>query len=174
MPDSLDPVDAIMEGATDGVKRLLAFALVTAGAAMLGLNLHEIPTHIANIQANGVVAVLDVLKQFNPGSPFLWVLMMMHSAAIWYLLPFLAVYIFLLFRLWGGSEMFNILFALTVIHPVHTFLYMQRQSPLVPGDLLVASGVLVASEISIVGLVLWWRYVKENAPPPPAETEPEL
>lgn len=174
MPDSLDPTEAIFEGATEGVKRLLAFGLVTAGAAMMGLNLHEFPTHIASLQTKGIGAVFDIIGQFDSGSPFLWLLMMLHSTMIWYLLPFVAVFGILLFRLWGGAEMFNILLALAVIHPVHTFLYVQGQSPLVPGDLILASAALVVCELSIVGLILWWRYVKENAPPPPAETEPEL
>src|SRR5262245_59791069 len=135
MPDSLDPADAIVEGATEGVIRLLAFVVVTAGAAMLGLNLHEVPSHIATIRAGGIGSVLNVVQDFEPGSPILWFLMMLHSVVIWYLIPFVAVYFWLLIRLWTGSEMFVVLLTLTAVHSIHTFIYMQRQSPLAAGDL---------------------------------------
>lgn len=174
MSDSLDPADAIYEGATEGVKRLLAFVLVTAGAAMLGFNLHQVPAHIAAISRNGIGAAFEAIKQFDPGSPILWMLMMLHSTVIWYLLPFLALYGWLLFRLWLGSDMFGILFVLALIHPIHVFIYAQRTDPLAIGDLILASCVLFVCEIVLAGLILWWRNVSENAPAPPMETEPEL
>jgi hypothetical protein len=174
MSDSLDPGDAIVEGATEAVKRLLAFLLVSGGAAILGKNLHEAPGHIASIQTNGVMSGLDFFKDFSVVSPALWVLMMLHSTFIWYLLPFLGAYVWLLAQLWRGADMFNVLLALALIHPLHTFIYMQRADPLPPGDLILASALLVVCELGLAGLILWWRHIRESAPLEPEPSEPEL
>jgi hypothetical protein len=174
MSDSLDPADAILGGATEGVKRLVAFFLVTAGAAMLGLNLHEAPNYIASMRTNGIGAVFDVFKQFNAGSPLLWILMMLHSMFIWYLIPFTLAYLWLLIRMWSGADMFSVLLALALIHPVHVFLYVQRSSWMSTGNIILASALLFFCEIAMAGLVLWWRHIRESAPPQPMETEPEL
>lgn len=176
MPDPLDPVDAMIGGVTDPVKRLLAFIVVTAGAAMLGLNLHEIPTHIASIRLNGIGSAFDVVTQFNGGSPILWALMMMHSASVWYLLPLAGVQVWLLFRLWMGSEMFPILFAVALIQPLHVFMYMQHTSPLGGSDLILASALLIVSEAFLAGLILWWRHISDTtaADLEGTDAEPEL
>jgi hypothetical protein len=174
MSDSLDPTDAIIGGITEAVKRLVAFIFVTAGSAILGFNLHLAPNYIASIRASGLSAALNPLREFDAWSPILWVFMMMHSAIIWYLLPFLGAYVWLLFRLWHGADMFGILLALALIHPIHVFIYMQRSDPLAAGDLILASGLLLVSEIAVAGLILWWRHVKENAPVETTEPEPEL
>jgi hypothetical protein len=174
MSDSFDPGDAIVEGATDAVKRLVAFLLVSGGAAILGSNLHEAPGHIASIQANGLGSALDFLKDFSILSPALWVLMMFVSIFVWYLLPFMVAYIWLLVRLWRGEDTFNVLLALALIHPLHTFIYLQRMDPLSIGDLILASALLVVCEAGFAGLVLWWRHVREDAPLEPEPPEPEL
>lgn len=176
MSDPLDPADAILSGATEGVKRLLAFAFVTAGAGMLGLNIHEIPNYVARIQTNGIGSVLESFKYFEVGSPILWILMMLHSMVIWYLIPFALAYVWLLARLWLGAEIFPILFGVAMIHPIHTFLYVQRSGGLFGGDLLFAIGALIVCEIFIAAAILWWRHLSENAPSDeiPSETEPEL
>lgn len=176
MSDPLDPADAFLSGATEGVKRLMAFAFVTAGAGMLGLNIHEIPNYVARIQTNGIGSVLESFKYFQAGSPILWILMMLHSMMIWYLVPFSIVYISLLVSLWRGAEMFPILVGLALIHPIHAFLYAQRSSGLSGGDLVLAIGALVFCQIFLAGAILWWRHLSESAPIDeiPSETEPEL
>jgi hypothetical protein len=174
MSDSLDPTDAIVGGITDAVKRLLAFLLVTGGAALLGSNLHEAPNHFASIRLNGLSAAFDSFKQIDALSPALWIVMMLHSTFIWYLIPFLLLYVWLLARLWQGADMFSILLVLALAHPLHTFIYMQRQDPLPPGDLILTSALLIVSEVGLAGLILWWRHVRENAPLQSEETEPEL
>jgi hypothetical protein len=174
MSDSLDPTDAIVGGVTEAVKRLAAFILVTAGAAVLGLNLHNAPNFIASIRTSRLSGALNPFSEFDVWSPLLWVLMMMHSTFIWYLLPFLGAYVWLLFRLWQGADMFSVLLALALIHPIHVFIDVQRSNPLAFGDFMLAGGLLVVSEIAMAGLVLWWRHIRESAPPQPMETEPEL
>jgi hypothetical protein len=174
MSDSLDPTDAILGGVTEGVKRLVAFFLVTAGAAMLGLNLHEAPNYISTIRSNGIGAVLDSFKQIEGGSPLLWIFMMLHSMFIWYLIPFTLAYVWLLIRIWSGADIFSVLLALALIHPVHVFLYVQRSSWMSTGDVILACALLFSCEIAMAGMVLWWRHIRENAPPEPTETEPEL
>jgi hypothetical protein len=174
MSDSLDPTDAIVGGVAEAVKRLAAFILVTAGAAVLGLNLHNTPKFIASIRSNGFSGALNPFSEFDVWTPLLWIFMMMHSAIIWYLLPFLGAYVWLLFRLWQGADMFSVLLALALIHPIHVFIYVQRSDPLPLGELTLAGGLLVVSEIAIAGLILWWRHIKETAPVETTETEPEL
>jgi hypothetical protein len=174
MSDSLDPTDAIVGGVAEAVKRLASFILVTAGAAVLGLNLHNAPSFIDSIRASGLSGAFNPLREFDVWSPILWVLMMMHSTFIWYLLPFLGAYVWLLFRLWQGADMFSVLLALALIHPIHVFIYVQRSDPLALGDLMLAGGLLVVSEIAIAGLILWWRHIKETAPLESTESEPDL
>jgi hypothetical protein len=83
-------------------------------------------------------------------------------------------YVWLLFRIWGGADMFSVLLTLALIHPLHMFLYVQRSSWMAPGDVIFASALLFFCEIAMAGLVLWWRHIRESAPPEPTETEPEL
>ena len=174
MSDSLDPTDAIVGGITDAVKRLVAFLVVTAGAAVLGFNLHSAPKHIAAIRVNGFGAISGFFEQFSALSPAGWILMMLHSTIIWYLLPLLLVHFWLLIRLWQGGDMFSILLGVALLHPVHTFLYMQRADPLIGGDVVLGAALLVVSEVALAGLILWWAHVRENAPVQEEETEPEL
>ncbi|HET6409339.1 MAG TPA: hypothetical protein VFG14_15740 [Chthoniobacteraceae bacterium] len=174
MSDPLDPMDALVGGVTDSVKRLLAFVVVTAGAAILGYNVHEIPTHLSALRTGGFSSVLAALQQFDASAPIAWMVMMLHSLIIWYLFPMVLLYFALLVWLWKGEDMFNILLGLALLQPLHTFLYMQRSSPLVAGDLALAIGALVIAEVSLAALILWWRNVSENAPLPPSEAEPEL
>jgi hypothetical protein len=176
MPDSLDPVEAVFEGVTDLVKRLVAFVLVTACGAILGLNLHEAPLYLASFRANGFDAIFEVFQRVHAGSPILWSLMMLHSAMIVHLLPFTAVYVWLLFGVWKDENLFLILLGAVLLQTLHVFLYLQRSNPLTGGNLILASALLIVTEISLAGGILWWKHMKDNTEiePMDAQTEPEL
>ena len=176
MPDSLDPVEAVFEGVTDSVKRLVAFVLVTAAGAILGLNLHESPAYFASFRLNGFPAILEVFQKIHAGSPILWSLMMMHSAMIAHLLPLTGTYLWLFISMWKEENLFPILLGAVLLQTLHVFLYLQRSNPLTGGDLILASALLIVTEISLAAGVLWWKHMKDNneVESMDAQTEPEL
>jgi hypothetical protein len=174
MSEPLDPLDAIVGGITDPIKRILAYLGVTGGAYVLGGNIHEAPMIITSIAARGPRAFMDLFDLINSASPVTWGIMMMHSLVIWFLLPLSVAYLVMFVKLWRGGDMFNILFALALIHPVHSYIYSELAHPSAMADRILSIILLIVCEVSIAALILWWRHIIENAPTPPAESEPEL
>ena len=178
MPDPLDPADAIVSAFTDMWKRMGSFLAVTAGAAFLGWNIHQVPNVFTSFSTLNFAAIRQVYESIDYSSLIAgWLFMMVHSLFILWTLPAVLFYLWLLIRLWREGDLFQILFLLAISHPIHTFIYLQRMSPLSGGSLAGAIGMLVVCEIIAGGLILWWRHVSETAPHIPEErqgTEPEL
>jgi hypothetical protein len=66
-----------------------------------------------------------------------------------------------------------VLFVLALAHPVHVFVYGQCTQPLNGGPLAGSIALLVAFEVAMASLTLWWRHVSQNAPDLPREENPE-
>jgi len=176
VPDPLDPTDAFLSAFTGMWMRTFAFFGVTAGAALCGANIHEAPNLVANFGTNGLNAVWDFFRSIHPGLALMWMLMMVHSLFIWWTLPFALLYIWLLAKLWRDAELFDVLFVLALVHPVHVFIYGQCTQPLTGLPLAGGVALLVVFEVVMAALILWWRRVSQNAPdlPPDENAEPEL
>jgi hypothetical protein len=168
MADPLDPFDALVGAFTDPIKRILAYMGVTGGAFVLGRNIQEAPLMIGSIGARGPRALFDVFDLIHNTSPVYWLGMMLNSLTTWYLLPLVLAYLFMFVRLWRVPDMFNTLFVLALMHPLHTYIYVERATPSAMGDRIISVALLVMFEVAIAGLILWWRYIVDNAPTSPA------
>jgi hypothetical protein len=163
MPDPLDPFDAIVSGFTDPLKRILAYMGVTGGAFVLGGNIHEAPVLISSIAVRGPRALMDLFDLIKAASPVNWMGMMLNSLAIWYLLPLAVAYLVMFVMLWNGADMFKTLFALALIHPVQTYVYVEQANPSAMANRIISIILLIVCEISIAGLLLWWRQIQVDA-----------
>jgi hypothetical protein len=173
MPDSLDPLDAVLGGLGESLKRAFAFLFVSGGAYVLGTNMHEAPSVFSSLPAQGPAALLTFFDQITGISPLMWIGMMLHSVFIWYLLPFALAYLGLFIWFWRDGDTFTVLLTLALVHSVHAFIYAQRSSPLPFGDVAVGAALLLGCLIAVVVLLYWWRHLRENAPAPD-QAEPEL
>lgn len=178
MPDPLDPTDVIVSAFTEMLKRTGAFLAVTAGAAILGWNVHNSPNVFASFGTQGFSAIQQAYDSIDPSLIAGWFFMMVHSLFIIWTLPFALFYLWLLTRLWRDGDLFQILFFLAISHSLHTFIYLQRNNPLSGGALAAAIGALVVCEGITAALLLWWQHVSDSAPQiqqeHQREAEPEL
>jgi hypothetical protein len=159
-------------------KRSAAFLAVTAGAAFLGWNIHNMPNVFASVPSRGLGAVSDVYQSIDETLIAGWFGMMAHSVFVPWTLPFVLFYVWLLVSVWRGADLFQVLFLLALSHSAHTFIYLQTKiAPLTGGALAAGIGALVVCEIATAVLLLWWRRVSVSAPENPTtppEAEPEL
>jgi hypothetical protein len=173
MPDPLDPADAIISAFTDMWKRTGAFLVVTAGAAFLGWNIHNVPNVFATFGTLKFAAIRQVYESIDPSLLAGWFLLMVHSLFMLWTLPFVLFYVWLLVRLWRDGDLFQVLFFLAISHSLHVFVYLQATQPLSGGPLAGAIGMLVVAEAITAALILWWRHVSETAPEVREERDPE-
>ena len=146
MPDPLDPADAIISAFTDMWKRTGAFLAVTAGAALLGWNIYNVPNVFASFVTLRFAAIRQAYESIQPDMIAGWFLLMVHSLFMLWTLPFVLFYVWLLVRLWRDGDLFQVLFLLAISHSVHVFVYLQATRPLSGGPLAGAIGLLVVAE----------------------------
>jgi hypothetical protein len=178
MPDPLDPMDAVVSAFTEMLKRTGAFLGVTAGAAILGWNVHNVPDVFSGFSTQGFAAFQQAFNSIDQSLIPGWIIMMIHSLFIIWTLPFALFYFWLLIRIWRDGDLFQILFLLAISHSLHTFIYLQWSDPLTGGALAAGIGALVLAEVLTAALLLWWQHVSESAPEVGSEhdreSEPEL
>jgi len=172
MPDPLDPADAFTSAIGGAFLGFAAVIGVSLGGHFMGLVLHEIAPAIAALPTSGWPSFSGI----EPGEVFFsWLAVIVGSFATWRGWPFLIFEIWLLARLRSGAEFFPTLLALAIVQPLHTLVVLDRFSSGTGLDLAIGLGLWFVLSIVTAGLVLWWRRMSDEAPPPESENiEPEL
>ncbi len=159
MSDPLDPTDAFRAA-------IVAYAGVIGvfiGGSALGATLWDAAQAFANVPSAGWREVEDLLK-FDPIVLYSWFGVLMQSLLTWWAWLFLLAELWLVARLRSGADLFQTLFALTLIQPLHTLLIAFDQNSPTLGESIIGLLLLIGSEVAIATLILWWRRTSDAAP----------